>query len=54
MSYNVESNLTAGELMPPRLRPEDGSLAWYQVVGIEFILFAAIVVPLLCGALLAR
>jgi hypothetical protein len=32
----------------------DGSLAWYMVVGIEFVLFAAILVPVICGALLAR
>ena len=32
----------------------DGSLAWYKVVGIEFFLFAAILAPVVCGALLAR
>ena len=32
----------------------DDSVTWYQIVGIEFVLFAGIVVPLLCGALLAR
>jgi len=32
----------------------DGSVAWYQVVGIEFVLFAGILVPLIFGALLAR
>lgn len=34
--------------------PDDGSLAWYKVVGIEFVLFAGIVVTLICGALIAR
>jgi hypothetical protein len=32
----------------------EGSVAWYMVVGIEFFLFAAIVAPVICGALLAR
>ena len=32
----------------------DSSLAWYKVVGIEFFLFAAILAPVVCGALLAR
>jgi hypothetical protein len=29
-------------------------LAWYKVVGIELALFAGILAPLICGALLAR
>ena len=29
-------------------------LAWYMVVGIELFLFAAILAPVVCGALLAR
>jgi len=29
-------------------------LEWYKVVGIEFVLFAAIVVPLVYGALMGR
>jgi len=32
----------------------DGSLAWYMVVGIELFLFAGILAPMVCGALLAR
>ena len=32
----------------------DGSFAWYMVVGIELFLFAAILAPVICGALLAR
>jgi hypothetical protein len=32
----------------------DGSLAWYQVVGIELGLLGTIVAPLLCCVLLAR
>ena len=36
-----------------RVNP-DGSLAWYLVVGIELFLFAGILVPVVCGALLAR
>jgi hypothetical protein len=32
----------------------DGSLAWYMVLGIELFLFAAILAPVICGALLAR
>ena len=32
----------------------DESLAWYKVVGIEFVLFVGILAPLICGAILAR
>jgi len=42
------SVLASGQISP------DGSVAWYMVVGIEIFLFAAIVAPVICGALLAR
>ncbi len=48
-----EARLT-GESTSATLMSGDGSLTWYQVVGIEFVLFAAILVPLIYGALLAR
>ena len=55
MSFNVERDRPeAGKSASVSLMSGDGSVAWYQVVGIEFVLFAGIVVPLLCGALLAR
>ena len=55
MSLKVESDtLRAAESASLGLMSGDGSVAWYQVVGIEFVLFAGIVVPLICGALLAR
>jgi hypothetical protein len=51
----LESNsLRATESASVGLVSGDRPVAWYQVVGIEFLLFAGIVVPLICGALLAR
>lgn len=44
----------AGEVTPVTLVAGDESLPWYKVVGIEFVLFVGILVPLICGALLAR
>jgi hypothetical protein len=44
---------SGNELSSARISP-DGSVAWYMVVGIEFFLFAAILAPVICGALLAR
>jgi hypothetical protein len=52
MNANVEG-ITL-EATQASLSSRDGALAWYKVVGIEFVLFAGIVVPLICGALLAR
>lgn len=43
-----------GEVTPAAVWADESALAWYKVVGIELILFAGIVVPLICGALLAR
>jgi hypothetical protein len=51
---NVENGSGVLEAGQAGLMSDDGSLAWYKVVGIEFVLFAGIVVPLICGALLAR
>jgi hypothetical protein len=42
------------EVTPVTLMSGEGSLAWYKVVGIEFVLFAGILVPLIYGALRAR
>jgi hypothetical protein len=44
---------SGNELSSARIS-SDGSVAWYMVVGIEFFLFAAILAPVICGALLAR
>ena len=41
-------------LGPGRQEAGDGSLAWYKVVGIELGLLVTILVPLICGLLLAR
>jgi hypothetical protein len=46
-------DFSGNELSSARMGP-DGSVAWYMVVGIEFFLFAAILAPVICGALLAR
>jgi len=55
MRHSVERDTPkAVESASVTLMSGDGSVAWYQVVGIEFVLFAGIVVPLICGALLAR
>lgn len=43
-----------GEVAPAAVWADENALAWYKVVGIELVLFAGIVVPLICGALLAR
>ena len=32
----------------------DESLAWYKVIGIEFVLLVGILAPLICGAILAH
>ena len=32
----------------------DRCLEWYKVVAIELVLFASILVPLACGALMSR
>jgi len=53
MAFGLEDSETRDGLQSARINP-DGSLAWYMVVGIEFFLFAAILAPLICGALLAR
>lgn len=50
----VRSAAPTREVTSAVLTAEDGSLDWYKVVGIEFVLFAGIVLPLICGALLAR
>lgn len=47
------SNSRCNGLSSARMSP-DGSLAWYLVVGIELFLFAGILAPVICGALLAR
>lgn len=44
----------AGEVTSVSSMFGDGSLPWYKVVGIEFVLFVGILVPLIYGALLAR
>jgi len=55
MSLKVEPHTpTAVESASGGLISGDGAVAWYQVVGIEFVLFAGILVPLIFGALLAR
>ena len=48
-----DSTITCDGIRSARMG-SDGSLAWYKVVGIEFFLFAAILAPVVCGALLAR
>jgi len=53
MGGEMESS-TAGKIAPVTLLAGDGSLPWYKVVGIEFVLFVGILVPLIYGALLAR
>jgi hypothetical protein len=53
MAFGFEDSETRCEVPSARLDP-DGSLAWYMVVGIELFLLAAILVPVVCGALFAR
>ncbi|HEV2423440.1 MAG TPA: hypothetical protein VGZ29_01285 [Terriglobia bacterium] len=53
MDGEIEGSGT-GQVRPVSLMSGDGSLPWYKVVGIEFVFFAAILVSLICGALLAR
>lgn len=53
MGGEIEGSVT-GEVRPVSLMSGDGSLPWYKVVGIEFVLFVGILVPLIYGALLAR
>lgn len=53
MDGKIESSI-AGNVTPVTLMSGDGSLPWYKVVGIEFVLFVGILVPLIYGALLAR
>lgn len=54
MAFGLEDvNTQCNGLQSARVGP-DGSVAWYMVVGIELFLFAAILVPVICGALLAR
>jgi hypothetical protein len=54
MDLGFENPTVACNGIHPARRGSDGSLAWYKVVGIEFFLFAAILAPVVCGALLAR
>lgn len=53
MDGEIEGRV-GGEVTTASLMSGDGSLPWYKVVGIEFVLFVGILVPLIYGALLAR
>ncbi len=54
MAFGLDDPCTqCNGLQPAGVHP-DGSLAWYMVVGIELVLFAGILAPVICGALLAR
>jgi hypothetical protein len=54
MDLRLEDSSRSGNgIQSARMSP-DGSLAWYMVVGIELFLLAAILAPVICGALLAR
>lgn len=54
MNGGLEASGRTREVVRADALFEDSSLVWYKVVGIEFLLFAGILVPLICGALLAR
>ena len=55
MNLELQKITTVRVGLPSRWeRPDGGTPAWYLVVGIELGLFAAILLPMICDALLAH